>query len=82
MFSLTGKIDSSNVAEWEKKLLAEKPTEIDASQLTYVSSAGLRALLRLRQEVGGVSVFNVSPYVYEIFDVTGFTQLFNIEKIK
>ena len=80
MYQIKGKIDSTNAAEFEKELMAAKPTELDASQLEYISSAGLRVLLKLAKTVGDVTVENVSSEVYEIFDVTGFTEILNIKK--
>ena len=80
MYRIKGKIDSNNAAEFEKELMAAKPAEIDASQLEYISSAGLRVLLKLTKAVGEVTVNNVSSEVYEIFDVTGFTEILNVKK--
>lgn len=51
-----------------------------AKKLEYISSAGLRVLLKLTKSVGEVSIVNVSPEVYEIFDVTGFTSILNVKK--
>ena len=80
MYQIKGKIDTTNAPLFEKELMAALPTEIDASELEYISSAGLRILMKLRNEVGGVTVVNVRSEVYEIFDVTGFTQLLNVQK--
>ena len=80
MYQIKGKIDSNNAAEFEKELMAALPTELDASQLEYISSAGLRVLLKLTKAVGDVTVNNVSSEVYEIFDVTGFTEILNVKK--
>ena len=80
MYQIKGKIDSTNAPEFEKELMAALPDEIDASQLEYISSAGLRALLKLSKAVGDVAVVNVSSEVYEIFDVTGFTQILRVQK--
>ena len=80
MYQLKGKIDSTNAPEFEKELLAALPTEIDASELAYISSAGLRVLMKLRKTVGDVTVINVSTDVYEIFDVTGFTSILTVKK--
>lgn len=52
----------------------------DAAELKYISSAGLRVILKLRQRYEGIKVVNVSSEVYEIFDITGFTELFTVEK--
>ena len=80
MYQIKGKIDSNNAAEFEKELMAALPTELDASQLEYISSAGLRVLLKLTKAVGDVTVNNVSSEVYEIFDVTGFTDILSVKK--
>lgn len=80
MYQIKGKIDSTNAPAFEKELMAVLPTGIDASQLEYISSAGLRVLLKLTKTVGDVTVINVSPEVYEIFDVTGFTSILNVKK--
>lgn len=80
MYQIKGKIDSTNAAEFEKEIMAAQPKEIDASQLKYISSAGLRVLLKLAKTVGDVTVNNVSSEVYEIFDVTGFTEILNVRK--
>ncbi len=80
MYQLKGKIDSANAAELEKEIMAAKPAELDASELEYISSAGLRVLLKLAKAVGDVTVENVSSEVYEIFDVTGFTEILNVKK--
>ena len=79
MYQIKGKIDTSNAAEFEKEIMKELPKEIDASQLNYISSAGLRVLLKLTKAVGDVTVNNVSSDVYEIFDVTGFSDILTIE---
>ena len=80
MYLMKGKIDSTNAAKFEKEIMAVKPSELDASQLEYISSAGLRVLLKLAKSVGDVTVNNVSSEVYEIFDVTGFTDILNVKK--
>ena len=80
MYQIKGKIDSTNAPEFEKEIMAAQPAEIDASQLEYISSAGLRVLLKLSKTVGDVTVVNVSPEIYQIFDVTGFTTILNVKK--
>ncbi|MBR1796975.1 MAG: anti-sigma factor antagonist [Clostridiales bacterium] len=84
---LEGRIDSNNAKDIETELLALSEANsgsvitIDAEDLEYISSAGLRALLKLRKQSDEpLKVINVSPEVYEIFDVTGFTQLFDVSK--
>ena len=85
--SLVGRIDASNADAFEQELTeavsAHPGAEpvLDASELEYISSAGLRVLLRMKKSAKGkVTVRNVSPEVYEIFQVTGFTEMLNVEK--
>ena len=87
VISLAGRIDSPNAAAFEQELTdavsgrGEKEPVLDAAELEYISSAGLRVLMRLRKSLGrDVTVRNVSQEVYEIFDVTGFTSLLNVER--
>lgn len=82
-----GRIDSVNAADLEKELFAAVDeasyTDIllDAGGLEYISSAGLRVLLKLRKQVGkSINIINVSPEVYDIFEVTGFSELFDVKK--
>ncbi len=82
---LSGRIDTSNAAEWEKtiteQLSGETENSFDAEELEYISSAGLRVLMKVRKKAGSViKIFNVSSDVYDIFDMTGFTELFKVEK--
>ena len=84
---LSGKIDSNNAPEIEKEVdraLTDHTGEtiiIDASELRYISSAGLRILMKLRKRTGKpVQVIGVSPDVYEIFEVTGFTEILDVKK--
>lgn len=83
---LNGRVDASNAGEAEKAVneaRAEAPgkkTVIDAEKLEYISSAGLRILLRLRKEDKDLSVINVSPEVYDILDMTGFTEMLTVKK--
>jgi len=55
---------------------------VDFGEVTYISSSGLRALLiarRLARNQGGdVKLCRLSPRVYEIFEMVGFTQVFGI----
>lgn len=53
---------------------------LDADELDYISSAGLRVLLKCKKKWINVSVINVSSAVFEIFETTGFTELLSVEK--
>lgn len=82
---LSGRIDSANSADVKQELFdaigdAQGPVTVDASELEYISSAGLRILLQLRKKHSDMSITEVSPDVYEILDVTGFTQMMNVSR--
>ncbi len=83
---LEGRIDSANASEVEASLLrqigGEKPETLmlDAEALEYISSAGLRVILRLKKAHPSLSLVNVSSAVYEIFDMTGFTEMMPVKK--
>ena len=54
---------------------------VDAERITYISSSGLRVLLKLRRESGHpLTVRNVSPELYEIFEITGFSTLLDVRR--
>ncbi len=83
--NLTGRIDSSNAAETEAKIneqIGDYSGELilDASGLEYISSAGLRVILRLKKANAETKVVNCNSEVYEIFDMTGFTEMMDISK--
>ena len=84
--AVEGRIDASNATEAEEKIFSiknENPgkhTVIDADKLEYISSAGLRLVLRLRKEEPKLAIINVASDVYEVFDMTGFTDMVTIEK--
>ena len=84
--AVEGRIDASNAAEAEDKIFSiknnnpGKHTVVDADKLEYISSAGLRVILRLRKEEPKLAIINVAPDVYEVLDMTGFTEMVTIEK--
>lgn len=83
---LSGHVDSTNAPLVEeeinnlKKKFLDKALIIDAENLEYLSSAGLRIILRLLKENPTLKLINVSSEVYEVLDMTGFTQLLPVEK--
>lgn len=84
--ALEGRIDASNAAQAEEKIFSIKNDNpgkhvvLDADLLEYISSAGLRVILRLRKEEAKLAIINVASDVYEVFDMTGFTDMVTIEK--
>ncbi len=86
IIELRGRIDSNNAGETEKEifnLLAGHEREelvLDAAALEYISSAGLRVILRLKKTCPDLQIVNVSSEVYEILDMTGFTEMMTVKK--
>ena len=85
VLALSGRIDSANAAEAQERLDAltadvTGPLTLDAEALDYLSSAGLRVVLRLKKAHPDLKIVNVPSEVYEIFDMTGFTQMMEIRK--
>ena len=84
--AVEGRIDASNATLAEEKIFAIKKenegmhTVIDADNLEYISSAGLRVILKVRKEEPKLAIINVAPEVYEVFDMTGFTDMVTVEK--
>ncbi len=84
---LKGRIDSANVAEFEQDISTELSfcgdvnIAFDAKELEYISSAGLRVFLKLKKKLKKpIYVFNVSDEVFDIFSVTGFTEILEVER--
>ena len=81
-----GRINTATAPQLEEKLVPAldgvTDLAIDMSGLNYISSAGLRVLLGAAQDMDGkgdMAVHNLNESVKEVFDVTGFSNLFNIE---
>ena len=81
-----GRISSDNAAAFDAELRQAFSgyagnAVIDAGDLAYISSAGLRVLLAMaRERKSKLTVRNVSPEVYEIFQITGFTEILDVQK--
>ena len=83
---LAGRVDTSNADQIEQsiqRIRAESSAAnciIDAEKLEFISSAGLRIILRLLKELKQLKIINVNSEVYEILDMTGFTDMLTVEK--
>lgn len=84
--SVEGRLDTTTAPELEKELKTslDGVTELimDFSDLSYISSAGLRVLLSAQKTMskqGSMKVTHVNEMVMEVFEVTGFVDILNIE---
>ena len=53
---------------------------LDAEDMEYISSAGLRIILKLLKNYRDVTLVDVSSEVYEILEMTGFTEMMTVER--
>ena len=83
---LGGEINSYNADNIEKEIretLEKQNFEklvLDFSSVTYISSAGLRIILKLKQQYNNFSIVETSLEVYDIFSMTGFVNIMEIKK--
>ena len=84
--ALHGRLDTATAPELEEviKSSLDGVTELvlDIEKLDYISSAGLRVLLaaqKVMNRQGSMVIRNVTPEIMDIFDVTGFVDILNIE---
>lgn len=84
---LNGRVDSSNAEALDNYIAGvindSKTVEsilFDADKLEYISSAGLRVLLKYRKLCKNTSVVNAGSEVYEVLEMTGFTEMMPVEK--
>lgn len=83
---LEGELNSYNSEEVEKEI--EEITKnssfssivLDFKDLTYISSAGLRIVIRLKQLYDDTSIINAQKVVFDIFKMVGLTNAINIKQ--
>ena len=84
---LEGELNSYNSEDVEKEIdsLLDaggfSSVVMDLERLNYISSAGLRIIVRVKQRYDDTSLVRVPHGVYEIFDMVGFPSLIHIEKL-
>ncbi len=83
---LEGRLDTTTSPQLENELRTAlngiSELILDLNSLDYISSAGLRVLLsaqKVMNKQGKMVIRNVKPEIMEIFDVTGFIDILNIE---
>ena len=83
---LEGELNSYNADNIEKEIdstLKDQKFDklvLDFSRISYISSAGLRIMLKLKQTYGNVTIIETTLEVYDIFNMTGFTNIMDIKK--
>ena len=82
-----GRMDTATSPEISRRMQHEMQgmTEIiiDLENVEYISSGGLRLMLELEQTIqdngGSLTIIHVSEYIMEVLDLTGFTDMLNIQ---
>ena len=81
IFKLNGRLDSNTSQGFEKKIFdaisdGSKNMIVDFKDLDYISSAGLRVILKatkaLNREEGKIMLCTMQDYVKEVFEIAGF----------
>ena len=85
--ALSGRLDTLTSPDLEDKLDEElegvERLIFDLGELEYISSAGLRVLLgayKMMEEYNGMLIRNVTEPVMDVFEVTGFSDVLDIEE--
>ena len=83
---IAGRLDTQTAPELEKELDAVLPgtkdLTFDMTNLEYVSSAGLRVILKAQKAMnmqGSMKLTGVNDSIMEVFDITGFLDILTIE---
>lgn len=83
---LKGRIDTANAPAVEKEIEAQINADaanglvFDCSALNYISSTGLRIILKYKKMYDKLELVNVSNDVYGVFEMTGFSRIMTIRK--
>lgn len=84
--SIVGRLDSTTAPQLEEKLneviATTNALTLDFEQLQYVSSAGLRVLLKAQKAMsskGEMKIIHVNSEIMEVFELTGFLDILTIE---
>ncbi|OUN23993.1 anti-sigma F factor antagonist [Flavonifractor sp. An82] len=86
VLKLQGRLDTTTAPELEQELKNSLPgvqaLTIDMEGLEYISSAGLRVVLFAQKTMnrqGSMVVRGAGPMIMEVFDITGFSDILNIQ---
>ncbi len=88
-FEVSGRLDSSSASSFEQNVNEEagnskNPVLLDLTNLAYISSAGLRAVLLLTKSANAkgskLALCALPPQVEEVFKISGFDKIIPIYK--
>ena len=81
-----GTLDTNNADQFGEEVAKIRETYpdgqlvLDLDDLTYISSAGLRQILKLKKREADFKIINCSSEIYDIFEMTGFAEMMDISK--
>lgn len=93
LLEIAGRVDAASAPQFKRQLdtlldAGRNRIVLDLGKLESISSAGLRVLLEARrrardwkapdEEGGDIRIANLPPRIREVFDLTGFTPLFDL----
>lgn len=86
---ISGRIDAATALQLDKDLQATlggvSDLTVDLADLEYISSAGLRTLLKIQKRMdrqGAMRIRNIRENVREVLDMTGFSNFLTIAEDK
>ena len=88
-FYAEGQLDTTTFSDFEEALQPYLTSRVnlilDFKALEYLSSAGLRVILRTQQKIeelnASLLIRNCNEEVMEVFEITGFTDFYNLSKL-
>lgn len=88
IYNLAGRIDTANAPKVDEQIQAaiaqsQNPvTELtlDCADLEFISSTGLRIVLKYKKLFPNLEVINVNNNVYSVFEMTGFARIMTVRK--
>ena len=86
LVSLDGRLDTEAAVAFETELAVKSKENphgsmtVDASNLEYIASSGLRIILKMAKTEKNFKIENLAPSVYSVFEMTGFSKIINVSK--
>lgn len=85
--ALEGRLDTTTAPQLEAEIKDSingiTDLDVDFSDLSYISSAGLRVLLsaqKIMNKQGKMTIYNANADIMDVFEVTGFIDILNVEE--
>ena len=85
ILKLNGRLDTLTAPQLDaqtEKLYGVTDLVLDFADVAYISSAGLRVLLKAQKVMnrqGSMKLIHVNEEVAEVFDITGFSDILTVE---